>query len=165
MSRVQIHAQVRQFGCNLVEITGGEPLIQEGTPALITDLLDAGCEVLVETNGSVDIDRADRRSSRIMDVKCPSSGESNHNDAANLERLTANDQVKFVIGDHGDFLFARNLIPRLPACVPPQRILFSAVAGRLPAQRLAGWILEARLSVRFQLQLHKVIWPDRDRGV
>ena len=91
MSPAQIQAQVRQFGCDLVEITGGEPLIQEGTPALIAGLLAAGYHVLVETNGSVDIDRADRRCSRIMDIKCPSSGEADHNDAANLDRLTAND--------------------------------------------------------------------------
>jgi 7-carboxy-7-deazaguanine synthase len=165
MSPAQIQARVRQFGCDLVEITGGEPLIQEGTPALIAGLLAAGYHVLVETNGSVDIDRADRRCSRIMDIKCPSSGEADHNDAANLDRLTANDQVKFVIGDQGDFLFAKKMISHLPACVPPERILFSAVADGLPPRRLAGWILEARLSVRLQLQLHKAIWPDRDRGV
>jgi 7-carboxy-7-deazaguanine synthase len=165
MSPAQILSQVARFGCNLAEITGGEPLIQDGTPALIAGLLDAGYRVLVETNGSVDIDRADRRCSRIMDIKCPSSGEADHNDAANLGRLTANDQVKFVIGDHLDFLFAKKMTSRLPVYIPPERILFSAVADRLSPRRLAGWILEARLPVRLQLQLHKVIWPHRNRGV
>jgi 7-carboxy-7-deazaguanine synthase len=161
----QILKQVREFDCELVEITGGEPLIQEGTPALTAALLDAGCQVLVETNGSVDIDRVDRRCCRIMDIKCPSSGETAANDMDNVSRLTPNDQVKFVIGDRDDFRFACRMTMRLPTCVPPAHILFSAVSGHLPPRRLAGWILEARLRVRLQLQLHKVIWPDRDRGV
>ncbi|WP_319525280.1 radical SAM protein [uncultured Desulfosarcina sp.] len=157
--------RVASFDCNLVEITGGEPLLQDRTPELAAALLAKGYEVLVETNGSLDIDRVDRRCSRIMDVKCPSSGEASKNDADNLERLTANDQVKFVIGDHEDFRFAVQTLDRLPAVLPHDRILFSRIAERLPPDRLAGWMLDANIRARMQIQLHKVIWPERDRGV
>jgi 7-carboxy-7-deazaguanine synthase len=119
----------------------------------------------METNGSLNIDRVDRRCSRIMDIKCPSSGAHVSNDPANLKRLTANDQVKFVIGDGDDFLFAKTMLARLPALLPVDRILFSAVSGRLPPDQLARWMLDARIRARLQVQLHKVIWPDRDRGV
>jgi len=161
----QIIEQVKPFGCNLVEITGGEPLLQRLTPALVAALLKTGHQVLMETNGSLDIDRVDRRCSRIMDIKCPSSGEETSNDLDNLGRLTANDQVKFVIGDRNDFRFAVNMLDLLPACLPFDRILFSAVAGGLSLEQLARWILEARIRARLQVQLHKVIWPKRDRGV
>lgn len=161
----RILEKIRQFGCSLVEVTGGEPLVQEHTPALVKTLLKTGYTVLMETNGSLDIDRVDRRCSRIMDIKCPSSGECARNDLSNLDRLTANDQVKFVIGDRDDFLFAKQMVPRLPAALPADRVLFSPVSGRLPPDRLARWILEAGIRTRFQVQLHKMIWPDRDRGV
>jgi 7-carboxy-7-deazaguanine synthase len=165
MSKNDIMAQVRQFGCSLVEITGGEPLVQAQTPSLVDALLAAGYEVLMETNGSLDIDRVNRRCSRIMDVKCPTSGEQASNNSANLKRLTPNDQVKFVIGDQDDFLFAKQMVCRLPASLPPDRILFSAVSGRLPADQLARWMLDTRIRARLQLQLHRLIWPDQDRGV
>ncbi len=165
MSIAQIVRQAGVFGCNLIEITGGEPLIQENTSALVDALLDDGYEVLMETNGSLDIDRIDRRCSRIMDIKCPSSGEHRHNDAGNLMRLSAHDQIKFVIGDHTDFLFATEMLSRMPATVPADRILFSAVSDRLPPQQLAAWMLAAHTRARLQLQLHRLIWPDRDRGV
>ena len=165
MSVAQILEQVRDFGYDLVEITGGEPLVQEYTPALVDDLLRAGYQVLMETNGSIDIDRVDRRCSRVMDIKCPSSGENARNDPANLNRLTANDQVKFVIGDRDDFLFAKKMLSRLPVTLPVDRILFSALFGRLPLDQLARWMLDAQIKARLQVQLHKVIWPDRDRGV
>lgn len=165
MSIAQIIEQVDAFGCHLVEITGGEPLLQELTPALVDALLGNGYQVLMETNGSLDINRVDRRCSRIMDIKCPSSGERNQNDPLNLVRLTAHDQVKFVIGDHDDFLFASQMLSRLPATMPPDRILFSAVSGRMHPDQLARWMLEARIKARLQLQLHRLIWPDQDRGV
>jgi 7-carboxy-7-deazaguanine synthase len=165
MSVAQIVDQVATFGCHRVEITGGEPLVQNDTPALVDALLGDGYRLLMETNGSLDIDRVDRRCSRIMDIKCPSSGEHTKNDVANLERLTAHDQVKFVIGDHDDFLFASRLLPRLPAILPTDRILFSAISDRLPPYRLAAWMLEARIEARLQLQLHRLIWPDQERGV
>lgn len=165
MTVKQILQQVSEFDCSLVEITGGEPLVQECTPALVEALLSAGFRVLMETNGSLNIDRVDRRCSRIMDVKCPSSGEHTRNDPSNLSRLAANDQVKFVIGDRQDFLFAVQMVSRMPDHLPSDRILFSAVSGRLPPDRLASWMLAARVKARLQVQLHKVLWPDRDRGV
>ncbi|MGA6927594.1 MAG: radical SAM protein [Desulfosarcina sp.] len=165
MSVFQIVDQVAAFGCEWVEITGGEPLFQDHTPALVDALIGRGYHLLLETNGSIDIGRVDSRCSRIMDIKCPSSGEHTQNDATNLRRLTAHDQVKFVIGDHDDFLFATRQLPHLPAILPTDRILFSAVSGRLPADRLARWMLEARIQARLQLQLHRLIWPDRDQGV
>ena len=165
MAVPQILEQVRQFDCGLVEITGGEPLVQPCTPVLVEDLLEAGYQVLMETNGSLNIDRVNRRCSRIMDIKCPSSGEHAMNDPENLKRLTANDQVKFVIGDHDDFLFAEQKVSLLPPSLLPDRVLFSAVSGRLSPDRLARWMLEDRIKARLQVQLHKVIWPERDRGV
>jgi len=165
MSVAQIVDQVATFGCDWVEITGGEPLAQNHTPDLVDALLSNGYHLLMETNGSLDIDRVDCRCSRIMDIKCPSSGEDTKNDAANLQRLTAHDQVKFVIGDHDDFIFATRQLPLLPASLPTDRILFSAVSDRLPADQLAGWMLEARIEARLQLQLHRLIWPDQERGV
>ena len=115
MSVAQIVDQVATFGCDWVEITGGEPLAQNHTPDLVDALLNNGYHLLMETNGSLDIDRVDCRCSRIMDIKCPSSGEHTKNDSANLQRLTAHDQVKFVIGDHDDFIFATRRLPLLPA--------------------------------------------------
>ena len=165
MSITQIVDRVATFGCGLVEITGGEPLVQNQTPALVDALLGSGYRLLIETNGSLDIDRVDRRCSRIMDIKCPSSGAHMKNDADNLQRLTAHDQVKFVIGDHDDFLFATGLLPRIAMILPTDRILFSAVSDRLPPDRLAAWMLEARIEARLQLQLHRFIWPDQERGV
>lgn len=165
MSVADILRQVGQFGCGLVEITGGEPLFQSHTPALAGKLLESGYQVLVETNGSLDIDRVDRRCSRIMDVKCPSSGQQSRNDSANLNRITPNDQVKFVIADRDDFSFAEQMVSRLPASLPPDRVLYSAVSGRLPPHQLARWMLDARTRARLQLQLHRLIWPDQDRGV
>lgn len=165
MSVGRIIDTINPFGARLIEITGGEPLLQDETPKLIAELLDDGHRVLMETNGSLDIDRVDRRCSRIMDIKCPSSGEQARNDLTNLSRLTANDQVKFVIGDREDFHFAKSMLSRLPPPLLPDRTLFSPVAGRLPPDRLAGWILADRLEVRLQVQLHKIIWPDKDRGV
>lgn len=165
LSLGQILAAVGRFNCNLVEVTGGEPLTQRHTSALVERLLDSGYRVLMETNGSLDIDRVDRRCSRIMDIKCPSSGEHNRNDPANLARLTPNDQVKFVVGDQEDFRFAQKMAARLPESLPPDRILFAAIWGQLPLDRLARWLLDARFKARLQVPLHKVIWPGRDRGV
>ncbi len=165
MSVAQIVEQVSAFGCRLVEITGGEPLLQAHTPTLVSALLDRGYRVLMETNGSLNIDRVDARCVRIMDVKCPSSGEQACNDPSNLLRLRADDQVKFVIGDRTDFHFATRWVSRLPSVLPTDRILFSAVSDQLPLDQLAAWMLESRIKARLQLQLHKVIWPHRTSGV
>ncbi len=161
-----IERQISAFGCRLVEITGGEPLIQTGTPELTRALLDQGYRVLMETNGSLDIGVIDARCTRIVDVKCPSSGESGKNRLENLAIITPNDEVKFVIGDRSDFDYAKGVISRHLSCReglnPP---LISPVWGRIEQERLARWIIEDHLDVRLQIQLHKVIWGPERRGV
>jgi 7-carboxy-7-deazaguanine synthase len=161
-----IERQISSFGCHLVEITGGEPLLQTGTPELIRTLLDHGCTVLLETNGSLDIGCIDERCARIVDVKCPSSGESAKNRLENLALVTPNDEVKFVVGDRKDFDYAKGVIAthlsRRDRLKPP---LISPVFGRMNPEILARWILEDHLDVRLQIQLHKVIWGAEKRGV
>ncbi len=165
MSIAAILSRIKGFDCNLVEITGGEPLLQAATPSLVTALLDAGYEVLMETNGSLNVDRVDPRCCRIMDLKCPGSGESHQNDRNNFRRLTKRDQLKCVIGDRQAVHFATAHLSELAADFPLSRVLFSPVAGQLPAAQLAQWLLQDHLSVRLQLQLHKILWPHTDRGV
>ncbi len=160
----EILERVSRFGCGLVEITGGEPLLQEETPVLARELLSAGYRVLVETNGSMDIDRLDRGCARIMDVKCPSSGMATHNDMTNLTRLTGRDELKFVIGSREDYEFAKSILATRPEGVGC-KVNFSAVFGQLPLRELAEWILADRLSVRLNLQIHKLIWDPDARGV
>jgi 7-carboxy-7-deazaguanine synthase len=158
--------KITQYGCRLVEITGGEPLLQDEAPVLTAALLDRGFTVLMETNGSFDIRPVDERCVRIVDVKCPSSGESDRNFLDNLRHLTARDEIKFVIGDRGDYEYARHIlstgagVDRLA-----EAPLFSAVHGRLAPDELAKWILDDRLRARLQIQLHKVIWGPDKRGV
>lgn len=160
----EVLAEVATFGCRLVEVTGGEPLLQPGAFTLLTRLCDAGYEVLVETGGGVDIHPVDQRVRRIVDVKCPGSGELEGNLWANLDRLRAGDELKFVLADEADYLFARDLVVergfghRLP-------VHFSVVHGALDPTTLAAWILRDRLPVRLQLQLHKLLWDPRRRGV
>ncbi len=158
----EIVGRVSGFGCELVEITGGEPLLQEDTPVLVEALLAKNFTILLETNGSIDIDRVDRRCRRIVDVKCPSSGMDGQNDLGNLERLTKRDELKFVIGDRIDYEFARRTVAALPS---GHKINFSPVFGAIPLRTLAGWILQDRLPVRLNIQLHKVIWDPNARGV
>ncbi len=162
----EIVRKVSSYSCPLVEVTGGEPLIQEETPALITELLQNGYRVLLETNGSLDISRVDPRCVRIVDIKCPSSGQAEKNDLDNLKRLTEHDEVKFVIGDRGDYEFAKEKLPLIPKPADARRqVHFSPAFGKIGVEELARWILEDRLEVRLQVQLHKVVWsPDR-RGV
>lgn len=165
MEMNDIIRQAEEFNCPLVEITGGEPLVQKDTPLLIRLLLDYGYEVLLETNGSLNIDMVDRRCVRIMDIKCPSSGEHHHNDEANLARLTRHDQLKFVIGSMEDFKFAVDLLKRFSPAVTPSNILFSPLAGMTEPSILAKWLVDSGLEARLQLQLHKLIWPGEPRGV
>ena len=161
----QVVEKVAAYGCNLVEITGGEPLLQQDTGLLVEALLAKGYGVIMETNGSLDISRVDPACIKIIDVKCPDSGEADQCDFDNLQRMAPTDQVKFVIGSRRDYLHARKILPRIPDRVAPGNVLFSPVQDRLPGSKLAGWILEDRLQVRLQLQLHKVLWPDVERGV
>ncbi len=162
----EIFAEVKSYECRLVEITGGEPLLQNETPALIQGLLNENYEVLLETNGSQDIGRVDGRCVRIVDIKCPSSGEEDKNDLKNLNRLTDKDEVKFVIGNRGDYEYAKrtlNLIPEYSA--RKMAVHFSVVFGETDPKTLAKWILEDHLNVRLHLQLHKLIWGQRERRV
>jgi 7-carboxy-7-deazaguanine synthase len=155
--------QVRKLRCDLVEVTGGEPLIQEETPSLIGRLLGEDHTVLLETNGSIDISGVDRRCARIVDIKCPSSEMAGQNDLRNLKRLRARDELKFVIGNRLDYEFAKDLLSTIPAA--RLKINFSPVFGVLAPRSLAEWILDDRLPVRLGLQLHKIIWDPQTRGV
>jgi len=159
-----IIGSITQYPCRLVEITGGEPLIQEESPLLIQRLLNLAYTVLLETNGSVDVGHIDKRCIKIMDIKCPASGEENKNNFSNLNELTAEDEIKFVICNREDFTYAANLLPRIQRSCPVRKIHFSPAAGMLEAGTLAPWILEGGLPVRLNMQLHKIIWPHRLRG-
>jgi len=156
--------RVAAYGCGLVELTGGEPLLQKETPALCRRLLDLGLEVLVETGGHRDISVLPAGVKVILDVKCPGSGEEAANDWRNLERLQPGGEVKFVIADRLDYDWARDIVQarRLAERFP---VLFSPVFGELAYETLAAWILEDRLPVRFGVQLHKHIWDPARRGV
>jgi 7-carboxy-7-deazaguanine synthase len=161
----EIMSRIGAYPCRLVEITGGEPLLQQDTPALAKLLLDRGYTVLVETNGSQDISLLDARCIRILDIKCPSSGESEKNDLSNLERLTRQDEIKFVVGSRQDYEFAKALLQRLPDYFKIKNIHFSPLYAIVPPDMLAGWMLEDGIGARLSLQLHKTIWPDTPRGV
>jgi 7-carboxy-7-deazaguanine synthase len=162
----EIVRQVVLFNCRLVEITGGEPLIHEQTPELIRTLLDQAFTVLLETNGSRNIGVVDERCIRIIDIKCPSSGESEKNHVENLKKMTAHDEIKFVVGNREDYEYAKSFLsahlPYRKNLKPP---LLSPVFGIIDAQTLAQWILQDRLDVRLQIQLHKLIWGPERRGV
>lgn len=165
MSCENIIRKIASYDCPLVEITGGEPLLQEETPVLITQLLDAGHRVLLETNGTIDISPVDARCVKIMDIKCPASDEADKNNPANLSRLAPHDEIKFVIACRGDYEFAKSMLTRIQATCEVACIHFSPAIGMLDPAALAGWILEDRLPVRLNLQMHKLLWPDRHRGV
>lgn len=161
----EIVAAVRAFGCALVEITGGEPLLQEGVYALCAALLEAGLQVMIETSGASDVSRLDPRVIKIMDLKCPGSGEAGRNLLSNLEWLTPRDEVKFVLSDRGDYEWARELTLRHDLARRVNAVLLSPVFGRLAPRDLADWLLQDRLAARMQLQMHKHIWPPDQRGV
>lgn len=164
-STEEILANIETYPCRLVEITGGEPLLQQETPELARLLLERGYSVLVETNGSRNIDILDSRCIRILDIKCPSSRESGKNDFANLERLTPRDEVKFVIGSREDYDYASAVLARLPQNFKIKNIHFTPVYAILSPVVLAGWMLADAVGARLSLQLHKQIWPCAARGV
>ena len=156
---------VEEYGCPLVEITGGEPLLQEDVYELMNRLLDRGRTVLLETGGHRPTTRVPDGVITILDVKCPGSGESARNDASNLERLSPRDEVKFVVQDRTDYEFAREVIVRHDLPHRAAAILMSPVHGVLDPKLLSEWILADRLPVRLQMQLHKFIWSPTTRGV
>lgn len=152
-------AHVATFSCPTVCVTGGEPLAQKACPELLTSLCDAGYSVSLETSGALDVCGVDPRVSRIVDLKAPASGESAKNRWENLACLTPNDELKLVLASEADYLWGKSALAerQLDTICP---VLFSPVADRLDPARLAEWILRDRLPVRFQLQLHKVLWAE-----
>ena len=160
----QVLELVRAFKCPLVEITGGEPLLQEEVHPLIDRLLLEGYEVLIETGGSLDVGRLDPRVVKILDLKAPGSGMERHNDLDNLRCLDRKDQVKFVVADRRDYEWAKQMMAE-HALAEKAQVLFSPVFGELHPKELAEWILADRLPARLQIQLHKVLWDPNRRGV
>jgi len=149
---------------HLVEITGGEPLLQENIYPLIQDLFNHNYEVLLETGGHLDISQIDKRVKIIMDIKCPSSGESNKILWSNLENLNSTTELKFVVGDKNDFDWSISVIEK-NKLNQKNKIIFSPVFGQLENEKLAEWILESKLPIRMQLQIHKYIWHPDKKGV
>ncbi len=165
MSVDEVVRAVEAYGCPMVEITGGEPLLQPDVVPLMERLLASGRTVLVETGGHRSIAGVPAGVIRVMDVKCPGSGEAGRNDWSNLALLTRNDQVKFVLADRVDYEFARDVVTRERLAERCGAVLFSPVHGELPPRQLAEWVLADRLPVRVQVQLHKYIWDPQTRGV
>jgi len=164
MSIDEVLARVAEFRIPCVEVTGGEPLAQDGALELLRRLCDAGYETLLETNGSLDISPVDARVVRIVDFKCPSSGADQANLWENVDRLVGCDEVKFVIADCADYDFARHAVAA--RCLADIcTVTFSPAWGLCDPADLARWVLRDRLAVRVGIQLHKVIWPNTDRGV
>ena len=165
MSVDEVVAAVEDHGCPLVEITGGEPLLQEDVYPLMDRLLAAGRTVMLETGGHRPIARVPAAVLKIVDIKCPGSGEAHRNDWSNLDRLASHDEVKFVIQDRADYEFARDVIARHRLTGRAAAILLSPVHGVLDPRTLSEWMLADRLPVRLQLQLHIYLWGPTTRGV
>ena len=165
MTLSEVVAKVLAFDCPLVEITGGEPLLQKNVLPLMKELCDRHKILLIETSGAHDISRIDPRVHRIMDLKTPGSGESERNRYDNIPHLTKRDEVKFVIGSREDYLWSKEKIQQFDLAARCGTVLFSPIFGRIEPRAIVEWILEDRLQVRFQLQMHKFIWAPETRGV
>lgn len=165
MEMENILKKVRSYGSRIVEITGGEPLLQKETPQLVKLLLSEGFTVMMETNGSMDIGRVNSDCIRVVDIKCPASGQSQYMDMENVHRMDAKDELKFVLSDRLDYEYAIEVVETARKGNFHSPVLFSPVAGKLDPQALASWILADRIDVRLQLQLHKILWPEIARGV
>lgn len=162
----EIFSKLDEFGCRLVEVTGGEPLVQKNVFPFIAELCDRGYEVLIETGGYVSTEKVDPRASIILDVKCPASGEAERNHWPNLDRLRKEkDEVKFVIADLGDWEFAKKIIEEYDLANRAKEILISPVHGIKNLSNIAEAVSRSRLPVRLNLQLHKYIWGAEARGV
>lgn len=160
----EILEEVKKLDCNLVEITGGEPLFQNDCLGLMTLLCDEGFEVMLETGGSLPIEQIDKRVTIIMDLKCPSSGMTKKNLYNNIDHLKKTDEVKFVIGNREDYEWTKEKIQNYKLdekCL----VLVSAVFNEVHPKTLVEWILEDKLNVRFQLQMHKYVWDPKTKGV
>jgi 7-carboxy-7-deazaguanine synthase len=165
MSVDEVVAAVDGYGSQLVEITGGEPLLQEDVYPLMDRLLAGGKTVMLETGGHRSISRVPAAVLKIVDIKCPASGEAAKNDWTNLDRLAAHDEVKFVIQDRADYEFAREVMAKYDLPSRAAAVLMSPVHGVLEPKTLSEWMLADRLPARLQLQLHKYIWSPSTRGV
>ena len=165
MDLAEIVEKVRTFGCPLVEVTGGEPLLQPNCAPLLAMLCDAGLTVLLETSGAHDISAVDTRVHRIMDLKTPSSGECARNLYENIAHLTLRDEIKFVVGSREDYEWAREKMREYDLAAKVNAVLFSPIFGKIAPADIVAWMLEDKLPARFQLQMHKFIWEPRARGV
>lgn len=161
----EIVEKVKSYNCKLVEITGGEPLLQENSLKLMKRLCDENFTVLLETGGHRDISKVDQRVHIIMDIKCPGSKMSHKNRWENINYLSKKDEVKFVIKDRTDYEWAKEVVEKFNLTEKVGTVLFSPVFGEIEPVVLAGWILEDKIPVRFQLQIHKYIWSPETRGV
>lgn len=161
----EILRRIENLDCGLVEITGGEPLLQAGTPVLARKLQKAGHTVLVETNGSLPIEVLPEGVIRIMDLKCPDSGECERNRYENIAQLRPHDEVKFVLASRRDYEWARAQIVSHALQTKVKAVLLSAAFGKLEAARVVEWMLADKVPARFQLQMHKLIWKPEARGV
>jgi 7-carboxy-7-deazaguanine synthase len=165
LPRAEVLEQALSFGTPLVELTGGEPLLQPGAIPLLEELCDAGRTVLLETSGERDISQVDPRVHRIMDLKGPGSDESHRNRWENIEHLTQRDEVKVVLCDRADYEWAKAVIEEHDLASRVNAVLLSCVWGELDPKALVQWVLEDRLPVRVQIQMHKVIWDADTQGV
>lgn len=165
MSIEEVAEAVLAYGCPLVEMTGGEPLLQKDVYPLMERLHDAGLQVLIETGGHRGLEHVPAWATAVMDVKCPGSGEAAKHDAGNFARLRPHDEVKFVIADRADYDYAKGVIAREALVGRVAAIHVSPVHGTLDSKTLSEWVLADRLAVRVQLQLHKYIWGPEVRGV
>ena len=165
MSLDEIESQVLAYDVPVVEITGGEPLLQKAVTLLMTRLCDAGKTVLIETSGAHDISVIDDRVHRIMDLKTPDSGECERNLYENIEYLTDRDEVKFVIGSEADYDWSREQVAKYGLSERCRAVLFSPVFGKIDSRQIVEWILRDKLDVRFQLQMHKFIWDPAKKSV
>jgi len=161
----EIFDEVVALDCPLVEITGGEPLLQKNVLPLMTALCDAGKTVLIETSGAHDISKIDRRVHRIMDLKTPSSGECGRNLFSNIGFLEERDEVKFVLGSREDYEWTRQQIREHSLNKRVRAVLLSPIFGKIEPRDIVDWMLADKLPARFQLQMHKFIWEPRARGV
>lgn len=164
ISLEEIINEVKKYKCNLVEITGGEPLVQENVLSLMTKLCDSGFKVMIETGGSLTVKNIDKRVKIIMDIKTPSSGMMNKNLYENIDFLKKDDEIKFVIGNREDYNWSKEIMKTYDL-TNKLNVLFSPVFNEIQNIQLANWILEDRLNVRFQIQLHKYIWHPETKGV
>lgn len=159
-----ILSEVKKYNCNLIEVTGGEPLVQSEVNTLMKELCDSGFQVMIETGGSLPIKDVDNRVKIIMDLKCPSSKMSHKNLYENINYLKRSDEVKFVIGNREDYEWSKDVVSKY-SLAEKCTVLFSNVFSELEPIHLAEWILQDKLEVRFQIQIHKYIWHPTQRGV